>query len=309
MAGRGGFFEERSLGEVVHTKRKLVSAPSDMHVAEALRLMQRKNVRVLPVTSSSSASPNEFLGMVDLLDVLVPLAFAGYFKTQSFEEAEFSAFKVLENVKLGDLIGVSEEGKQLWTVPSTTSLAEALFKFSHGVHRILVQLPSGEVRLCSQTDVIRFLLKHQSHRDLAPLFQKTIKELGLGTPSPKSITTKDIALEAFRTIVQSNVSGLAVVNEDGSLAGSISTKDVRGITTDNLHNVTKPVLEFQEAIEGGAPAFPVVCNEDEALSLLLLKTIAHGTHRAYLVEKQSQAPVAAITFSDVLAKFETLLTN
>jgi hypothetical protein len=110
-------------------------------------------------------------------------------------------------------------------------------QFSKGVHRALV-LPTptaGEtpdVRMLTQTDVVRFLIKARADsRSLQELFVQPIGQLGKPVHKSRLVTVNDTqpVLSALRTMIEAGVHAAAVVHEQsGMLLSNFSMSDLRG---------------------------------------------------------------------------------
>jgi CBS-domain-containing membrane protein len=74
--------------------------------------------------------------------------------------------------------------------------------------------------------------------------------------SVKRIKETDTAMNAFIQMRDSNVSGLAIVDDDGVLTGSISVRDLRGIGVDGpfFSRLFRTVKDFKETVVREYPA-------------------------------------------------------
>jgi len=107
-----------------------------------------------------------------------------------------------------------------------------MFSNSEGnhVHRVVLFDDYGEVQYyITQSDVLRYVYKHLG--DWKEVTSKTIEEIGL-TPKEKSVVTvhqDSSTAKAFETMYEKKISCVGVVNDKGSLVGSLSNSDLRGL--------------------------------------------------------------------------------
>eukprot|EP00013_Stygamoeba_regulata_P028216 CAMPEP_0177652176 /NCGR_PEP_ID=MMETSP0447-20121125/12969_1 /TAXON_ID=0 /ORGANISM="Stygamoeba regulata, Strain BSH-02190019" /LENGTH=304 /DNA_ID=CAMNT_0019155361 /DNA_START=64 /DNA_END=978 /DNA_ORIENTATION=- len=295
------FLSHRTVGELVFDKRKLIQVDSNDKVVDVCTKMMFENIRSCPVYNSEK---KEYVGVVDMMDVIIPLAFTNYFENQTVEQAQFSAYKAL-STSVGDIVGLNPEGSRLWIYEGVTPIIETLRPLALGIHRVLVTAKDDfdrhEVyRVLSQTDVVRFLLRNASC--LGGLLKTRVDELGLVSGNVETITTKDIAIEGFRKMVRSQVLGLAIVDDEGRIVGSLSSSDVRGLTPAKLKNVILPVPEYLRNVTGAPAAHPITCTAHDSLEEVMLKAIAGKVHRVFVVDA-SQKPIGVITLSDIIKQF------
>ena len=107
---------------------------------------------------------------------------------------------------------------------SGASLREVVSKLSGSVHRVPVVNEEGRViKIISQSSIIEWFSHHLGEVHAS----QTVNELKLGSRPVITVRRSLPAIEAFKLMETHNLSGLAVVDEDGSLIGATSARDLK----------------------------------------------------------------------------------
>lgn len=97
-----------------------------------------------------------------------------------------------------------------------------------GVHRTPVVDEADHVQFCfSQSDVVKILAGSIDKGHLHPLGLKTLGELGLGQQGVISVGTEATVLSAMKSLQSNSISALAIIHDNGTLAGNFSTSDLK----------------------------------------------------------------------------------
>lgn len=67
--------------------------------------------------------------------------------------------------------------------------------------------------------------KHR--KQLGDLLEQSLFDLNLGAKEVAVVKTSDLAIDAFRKIVDKKISAVGVVNHEGVLVGNVSARDLR----------------------------------------------------------------------------------
>jgi len=143
----------------------------------------------------------------------------------------------------------------------------------HKVHRIpIVDNEGNLVSILTQSQLVRELYKNLSKFDIS---FKTVESLRLGYKEVLSVQAEQKAIDAFDTIHDKRVTGLAVVDSSGKLVGNLSATDVRniGANIDLISRVFKSVEEFLKLKPKGEKNLKsqFVVNHQLFLEMLLLR--------------------------------------
>jgi len=133
-----------------------------------------------------------------------------------------------------------------------------------------------------------------------------------------SCNDTDVTIHAFNKMIDHNVTGLAVVNTEGSLVGSLSIRDLRGIglNADKFYRLYLSVKDFKEVVMKEFPQLNPVTKEPMPSSALyvvptdtletVIKKMNDGNiHRLFVVsaasvKSGSPRPVSILSQRDVM---------
>mmetsp|Transcript_30531 Transcript_30531/g.76617 ORF Transcript_30531/g.76617 Transcript_30531/m.76617 type:complete len:312 (+) Transcript_30531:102-1037(+) len=291
-----------TLGDLVRGKGELISASKDAPIKEVLALMSNYRVMSIPLTDAE----NKYVAIVDLLEIMTYVAFASYFKGPD-GTAKPQLNKLDLSLPVEEVTGLSEESKTLWVRKSTDTLPDVLELLSKGVHRLLVENDDDKtVKLLTQTDVVRFLVARQDHPAVRAKCDETLQNARLvdvsGGKPPVTCTTSWTALDCFRKLYMSDVSAVAIVDKDGTLAGNVSASDVRGLKLSNLESVNKPVLDYLKTHAGGHLVQPVTADPIRStVGSVMAQLVAGRVHRVWVVD--GSKPIGVVSMTDIMSKF------
>lgn len=257
-----------------------------------------------------------YLGMFDVLNLLHSIVKEFADDVHRTELSTVQRWQLLEKhakkfmARSVYSISDSAHTEFLWKGDQSMSLHDVVSsRFLHAserqrhVHRVAVFNARGEVEaILSQSDIVRYMHKHPEL--LGGLADMTIDELDLGTTSVFSVQGSALAIDAFEEMLRKNTTGLAVLH-GSQLVSNISASDLRGLTVDNLENLSKSVEHFllnglsKAKTHARLPA-PVTVSGDSTLRQVVDQLVKHGVHRTYVTSVDRQVE-RVITLSDVLA--------
>ena len=117
------------------------------------------------------------------------------------------------------------------------------------VHRVVLFDANGALhRLISQTDVVEWLAEHDAKLSHS-LETKSLRELGFGSEERRqqfvTVKASTPAIACYKEMMEKNVSGAAVVVEEGgSVIADITFGDLRMLTPEYFSVLGLPVAEF-----------------------------------------------------------------
>jgi len=253
------FLDCVTVAELLQGKQPLVQVLSTDTVEHCLELFKTHKVLSLPVGSHQRGA---YVGIIDLLDIMVYVAFASYFNSGGklqVTEQDFTKFTNLHK-PIANLIGMAEESKRVTVVDQNTKIQELMDLFSWGAHRVLAIMQShvgDTVTMLTQTDVLNFLLQNKDK--LSPKVGQTVESLGLGKNQVVALKSNLTAVEAFRVLAQNRARAMPIVDNTGIVIANLSCSDLRGITQETLKNVTHPVMDYLSFVHEGSIPAPVTC--------------------------------------------------
>lgn len=184
-----------------------------------------------PVWSQANGA---YVGMLDYRDIVdfVLIVFRKKRLDTLLEDESMGIVEIMDKATEGEKVpaeAVSDLSRKnpFYSVPVQATLAAAveILAESFGVHRVNVLGENERVQgVLSQSDVVRFLVQQ---KQLKPVMDKTLRELGLDCRPVVSIHMDMKVLDALQKMSEFSVSSIAVVDASNSLVGNISMADVR----------------------------------------------------------------------------------
>jgi CBS domain-containing protein len=140
---------------------------------------------------------------------------------------------------------------------------------------------------------------------------KLVKNMPYNLHEVYHVKPNDLALRAFSLMSEKNVSGVAVIDEDGSLVDQISMRDLKAMAPDGrlFWRLYKSVHEYLENVKhsrtdpqaGARPRQVITVTPDDTLETVLGLLVMNRIHRVYIVEsKSNMKPLGLITLRDVM---------
>jgi len=187
---------------------------------------------------------------------------------------------------------------------SLYSAVEALAKEPH-LHRVpIVDDDNRLINVITQSQIIDLVAnninllgskKNKKLSEIPQLFHDVIK-----------IRDTDVALEAFKLIHNSRVTGVAIVDMNNKLVGNISTKDLRGIDLDGKW-FSRMFLSAQQYLkdmintfpELSRPNNPIFVKGNDTIETAIKLIHQNKIHRIYIVD-DNLVPVGIIGLKDIL---------
>jgi CBS domain-containing protein len=227
--------------------RVLITVQSTDSLSSAFFRLSRENISSAPVLSGLT-----YMGFLSVFDIVCYVSRL-FFGTTSADWTDFfNNSKEFQRSVVSDVMA-----QTTWRIKQTAepvfednSLMHALESLAlSGAHRMAIMNNRWERRvvgLYTQSMCISEIrqnlgmfdgIKNKLVRDMVPPMQvvQTIKET-------------EYAINAFHRMSSSNISALAIVDIEGSLIGTISTRDLRGVglSGENFHRLYLTVSQFKD---------------------------------------------------------------
>jgi len=308
-------------------RTRIVSVWRSDPVAIAFQKMISNNVLSVPVYDQMRRSFTHFLDMVDVVAFAVAhvTAHAPADLTQLMMDTP-----LLQTALCGEVSDLSKKNP-FFPVESGAPVLEALnLMVKWGVHRIPIVDAEGElITIISQSQLSTFIYKYlrsfppslitQTAASIAACIPTTDQESSINTPTKViSVGLKDRAIDAFITMHQKRISGVAVIDDDGVIVGNISASDLKAIGYDGtlIARLFYPVSEFLRLIhpnksgesssnssdtqaEAARYAPPVVVLTTATFGAVLGTLVNTRIHRVYVVD-DAMHPVGVIGHAEIL---------
>lgn len=165
------------------------------------------------------------------------------------------------------------------------------------LHHVAIVKGEEVVSVLSASDIIGFLATHQDSwkgdAEVAALVADQKEK-------PLSVFKTAPAVEAFQLMQQNLMSGIAVLEENGSLFANFSASDIKhfpvtpiGMNPDSL------LLPLQLFLLGQSPVrAPVAVKKNETVASVVSKMAVFHVHRVWVVDDANK-PIAVVTPTEI----------
>eukprot|EP00051_Salpingoeca_urceolata_P026321 m.476868 g.476868 ORF g.476868 m.476868 type:complete len:313 (-) comp20684_c0_seq1:154-1092(-) len=288
--------------------REIITIDAQASVVEGFKVLVKNKILSVPVYD---ADKKTFIGFFDVSDFAT---FAVDVVENQREDVpmEFCDLQELVRVvstihpkKLGDVLGEKPADKGFQSVAPGTSLEEVLRLLSDGLHRVPVVNDKGKiVKIVSQSAVTKFLEQHASSGLLKTCGSKTVAESDLGRQDVVTISQNDPAIGAIKLLLEKEISGCVVVDEEGVAVTSLSLSDLRTAVSGppfKFNNITAlELVQHSRSLDGACERPAIVqVHRDTTLRQVVGRLAATGLHRVYVLDAESK-PAGVISLKDVL---------
>mmetsp|Transcript_897 Transcript_897/g.1713 ORF Transcript_897/g.1713 Transcript_897/m.1713 type:complete len:341 (-) Transcript_897:289-1311(-) len=316
------YLKDFKIKDAVTGQQEIFSIPSSSTVEDGLKELAQRKILSLPVLDKKT---NKYIGIVSISDIVIAICFNPCFSKvskggDSMEKLTKKDLKdilkksVLKN-PIQDVLGMTEEGKNLWVFQESEDMVKLAEYFSQGVHRALVVREGKGPCFVTQSDVVKFLAsktKADNSLAIAELLKKPLSELGHVENEKKVVTVTDneTALTGFRRLLQWqsfrdwNLAALPVVDsKTGKIVGNLSESDLRGLNHDRLLDVLFTVPAYLKTFYGEMRK-PETVVATATFGEAIDKIIASEVHRLWIVDADEK-PIGVFSLSDIISQFTT----
>jgi CBS domain-containing protein len=278
-------------------------------VAEVINTLGQNKILSVPVRDSSTGS---FVGIVDMLD-LITLCVTKFSKVSLLALDSYQQMEEFAEKKVKDVLNISLRD-QPRAIQYNAPLTELMTMLSQkNVHRVAV---TNEVKdvvgMMTQSRLVEYLYNNKDK-----LKEKmTVTNASTIAHKPvETINMNEFVIEAFKKIWEKEVSGIAVVDNDGKLVGNISASDLNRTHVKPIggviHDLYQPIKQFnnirvtmqERVMMAEMPKYePITVNPDDTLDTVMKTTIDKRVHRVYWTDTAGK-PVGVISLSDLIQSF------
>eukprot|EP01117_Protostelium_nocturnum_P003457 TRINITY_DN144_c0_g1_i5.p1 TRINITY_DN144_c0_g1~~TRINITY_DN144_c0_g1_i5.p1 ORF type:complete len:311 (-),score=42.52 TRINITY_DN144_c0_g1_i5:36-968(-) len=285
----------------------LIQTKENENVSQVFKLMLDNDISSIPVMNREKSESNvdKCIGIVDKLDIVS-------FVLHSCSGFDLSSFngqiEASNNLKLNtakDIMGVSFRNP-FFPVDKKTSLFQVMqIMIQQKIHRIPMIDEKGTIlTIVTQFQVVKTLSQNIQQFAFA---KDSISQLNLGSRSVYTIHMTKPCIEAFDLIRKKQVSGVAVVNEDGFLVGNLSSSDLKhiGFQGEKIGRLLQPIEMYVQLERDNIPLYCV--REEDSLSSAIQKMIETNSHRLYIINSE-KIPIGVVSLVDILKCFVSHLS-
>jgi len=275
----------------------VITLRADTRLGEALKVLADANILSAPVVTEK-----EFIGFIDVLDIVGYLLNMKKQEAKRYNEPSFDIASYFYNTVVKDVVNFSKWDYPVY-VSQTSTLNEILQAFDTPMrhfkpHRLVVLNEKSEPsNIISQSDIARFFATRIDN--FSTIANKTVIELGIAHAC-LMVQLDSPVDDALWTLYNNRVSGLAIINPEGRLAGNLSASDLRGIRPEGFDMLSGSVLQFLVKGTESRPKSAVSCLPAATFSQVLSLFTLERVHRVYVVN-EANVIRGVITLSDVLS--------
>jgi CBS domain-containing protein len=294
-------------------------------LSDAFKKMIDSRIMSIPVVDSKTGKPLFIISLMDIVALLLK-----QFKESDFTESFWNTLSTLfinKSSKVAN-IPISDFEKHInysldpvFSVMEDQELLEAVrFMIERRAHRVLVFDSKFNIsNMITQSRVVQFF---EEIVQRIPKGQKTLNELNLGFKKVITVSDSQTAFRAFKIMIDSKVTALAVINNQGKLIGNISISDIKLIGSDlqSWNLLGLPVRDYLEKlihsdnkirgrllaiVEHSDGLVVVKVKPTDTLAWAVRVINLYKVHRAYIVDDNSR-PVGVIALHDILKELVCL---
>jgi CBS-domain-containing membrane protein len=285
-------------------KSRLVLIGDLQPLDKALQRMNRHRIISVPVLDEST---RQIRGVLDVQDVI-------HYLSDLLEQPLNQALNLRWDFSVKDCGSLLDIATKPFIFSNQSNLWDILQYLAKGSERALVvdkptephELTTEEgdvVGMIVQMDFIRFLSQHNAWLRMHPKFDVPLNQaMDLNNLSEKvvTITPSEHTYLAFRRMNESNVRGVAVVDNEGRIIANLSASNIRGISRRNFQVLRFPLGEFlRRDRRVGWWQTPIYVKATDPFGLVFFQFAATGLHRLYILDNNNK-PTHVIVPADIL---------
>jgi CBS domain-containing protein len=274
------------VSKILPAARDLVSIGDDTNIEQTMNLLADNKILSVPVIKSGLLR-----GFVDIYEIMSYTAFSGNAPVDWRKPAS-SLLGTMGNIQ-------DDEEKGVWVVREKDSLHKPLSWLSKGARRFLAETESGDLKLVTQSDMARFLWKNYDRFGIGDVSLQNASIIGRPVIRVEPST---LVIDAFQKMRAQEVNGIAITGRDGSLVGTLSESDLKGLRMNMMDRLQLPVLDFLKAQHQGVVPPVVTVREDMPLKDVLETITKKKLHRMFVVDDEGHL-TGIITLTDIISYF------
>jgi len=230
--------------------------------------------------------------------------FAGVTSAKYTEEDCTELENKFASTQVGTLINFASTHKA-WTLPESSSLQDVINALNSRSRVVLLNESDEISALVSRSTVIGYLTQHLTEIDSKVLGQ-TLAEAKCVTSTVFTVSGEVRAIDAFAKLSAADLSHLGLVEDEGSLLGNVSVKDI-STATQGFKFLLSPVHDYinvirQQNLKAVHPAIHAVISDTVEKTLTRLGVIK--IHRLYVTgDANDRKPVGVVSIGDILNLF------
>jgi CBS-domain-containing membrane protein len=211
--------------------RQIIEVDADAEISVAFTVLVTHQLLCAPVWDAQQQGYLGFFDVEDALNIVsdIDLVANAGGETETSARLRTTAVKVVDVFNPVNRMRNPQMQAPWIAVGPKTPMKEVITILATIARRVPIVDPgSGKVlKIISQMDVVKQLYSSLGATKTPPsLFDSTPHVSGIGIHPVVCVTEDDEARTAFKTMIDKNVSAVGITDEEGSLCGMISNKDI-----------------------------------------------------------------------------------
>jgi len=299
---------------LVHTKcealrvedNKVFVAERTDKVVDVFKGLMRHNFLSVPVLQKTKHRWYGFLDMADIVKYITDtfgegkLASAEDFWALVEKEEEFQKKTVNDIMKYP-----LNRRNPFHPVKKGYSLLYAMEALAKEpmLHRVpVVDDDRNLVNLITQSHMVRFLQMNMAQ--MGPKKNKPVAEVAGVFHQVIGANLNQRAIDAFEMLVKENVSGIAILDDEGKIHGNLSLRDLKVMSTDDrlFWRLYQPLHTFIDKVrqeDAQRPRRLKTVTVNATLEEVIDTLAEHQIHRVFIID-DNKKPIGVISLKDVL---------
>jgi CBS domain-containing protein len=275
---------------------ELITCTRTDPISEVLQKLQNNRLTSLPVLTST----NTYYGFIDMVDIMrFVIDLIG---EEQMEQSDWDIEKlpIYRKATVKDVMKYPLSRTNPWrTVKENDSLMTVCEIMAKGAHRVGVLNGKNElVQVVSQSAMIKWI--YNNIGSLGVKGTMPVKYFDSANQYVISAFHDEKAVDAFKVLKVCRVTGIALLNDDGTLMGSLSSSDLKKIhsSTKWISRLFQPVSTFVQYYARGKKE-PLSVNGDHTVVQVLKKFVKNKVHRLFVIDEKNE-PVGVISMTDMI---------
>jgi len=286
---------------------KVTTVSSTDTVKTVLSRLNFDHIISAPVVDAN----NQIVGFIDVLDLVAYLILVTH-RPESSGTSYVSGNITTDDLdmlykrgadfnltQLNELIGMKRQPPNLVLGDAPLQSAIDIFKKT-GVHRLGVTDAKGTiVSILTQSSLIAYIADHP--QILGDKAQTEISNLNFDK-HVVSIPSSTRTIDAFIELYEKKLSCLAILDQAGTLVGTISASDLKGLEHHHFPRLMLPVEEFVTQIRSEMQKraeYLVTVSPNTLLKNAIHRIHTQKVHRAFIVDEH-QKPIGIMSLTDII---------
>mmetsp|Transcript_53902 Transcript_53902/g.63031 ORF Transcript_53902/g.63031 Transcript_53902/m.63031 type:complete len:340 (+) Transcript_53902:141-1160(+) len=316
--------EEHVASEIFTHKncfRGVVELDSNMTTFDASTLCFKSNIRSAPVWDKPT---EKYIGFFETRDVLGAVVSAirtvqdmkkhedkslnSDDEAEAFDQAVTDSFKKIDGINglRATIKSLAAKNAFVPFHPESPLIELCPHLWGTGNHRVPIldkEFVDGKcINIISRTDLVRFLSSNL--RDNPNMNEKINESTLKYRREVVKVVDETSALEAFELIDSKNLSGIAIVDDEGHLVGNSSASDIKCAISDKGREASldMDILSYLACVRQAnlSTRFPSAhIYEDATIGQVINKMAKTGYHRIFVADKD-KLPVGVISVGDII---------